>query len=256
MFLWLTSVCSVVIYAPLAFGVVWLQRPHIGWLQLGFIAGTALLHTVYFLLLARGYRFGDLSLVYPLARGTGPLITIAGAMLILHERPSPVALAGAVMVAIGVFLLTGDPHRLRTSGSRGAVLFALLTGTSIAAYSVWDKVAVAAVMIPPLLLDWAGNLMRMGMLTPIAVRSGVPAATAWRSHRRDILGVAVLSPLAYILVLTAMVYTPVSYVAPAREISILVAALMGTHFLGEGSGGRRMLAAAVMVLGVTALALG
>jgi drug/metabolite transporter (DMT)-like permease len=246
----------VVCYAPFALAVVWFQRPAIGALQLGFIAGTAVLHTVYFLLLARGYRYGDLSLVYPLARGTGPLITILLAVVLLHERPSLLALCGAVMVALGVFLLTGNPRKLHERGARGAVLFAFATGTSIAAYSIWDKYAVATLAIPPLLLDWAGNCMRMSLLTPLAWRANAQPRVIWAQHRRLIIGIGILSPLAYILVLTAMVFTPISYVAPAREISILIAALMGTHLLREAHGTQRLFAAIAMVAGVVALALG
>ena len=98
---------------------------------------------IYFLLLANGYRHGDLSLVYPLARGTGPLITIVVAVLLLHEQPSAVGLTGALLVALGVFLLTGDPFRLRQSGSGSAVLFALRTGVCIAAYDGNEKGAAA-----------------------------------------------------------------------------------------------------------------
>ena len=255
-FLWLVTLVSAVGYAPIALSVYLVQKPQIGWIGVAFIAGTSVLHVIYFLLLAKGYRHGDLSLVYPLARGTGPLITIVVAILLLHEQLSAVGLVGALMVALGVFLLTGDPRQLRQCGSGGAVLFALLTGVCIAAYTVWDKYAVATLLIPPLIFDWSANACRAVLLTPLGLRDSVSVNTIWREHRREVIGVAVLSPLSYILVLTAMVFTPVSYVAPAREISILFAALIGTHFLAEGNSARRILAASVMVLGVTALALG
>ncbi|MDR7455635.1 MAG: EamA family transporter, partial [Armatimonadota bacterium] len=78
----------------------------------------------------------------------------------------------------------------------------------------------------------------------------------WRAHRVETLGVGLLAPLSYILVLTAMVFTPVSYVAPAREVSILVATVLGTRLLAEGDGARRLAAAAAIAIGVIALALG
>ena len=78
----------------------------------------------------------------------------------------------------------------------------------------------------------------------------------WQAHRREALVVAVLSPLAYILVLTALVFTPVSYVAPAREIGILIGVIFGARLLAEGHARRRLLAAGAMVLGIVALALG
>lgn len=255
-FVWLFAALSVGIYAPLALGVVLWQRPQIGWPQLAFIFGSAVLHTAYYLLLARGYRGGDLSLVYPLARGTGPLLATFGAVLLLGERPGIVALAGAVLIGVGVFLLTADPRRLRMSGNRGAVGYALLTGTTIAGYTLWDKQAVSAFLVPPLLLDWGANLARVGLMSPLALRDRAAIAREWQEHRSEAIWVAVLCPLSYILVLTAMVFTPVSYVAPAREVSILIAAAMGAHLLAEGHSIRRGLAACAMVAGVVALAVG
>jgi hypothetical protein len=93
-------------------------------------------------------------------------------------------------------------------------------------------------------------------MTPLALRLRAEIAPTWRRAKMEVIAVALLCPLSYILVLTAMVFTPVSYVAPAREVSILVAALMGTHLLAEGDAGRRLAAALAMVAGITCLALG
>jgi uncharacterized membrane protein len=93
-------------------------------------------------------------------------------------------------------------------------------------------------------------------MAPLALRRREEVRAAWKNKKAAVVLVALLCPLSYILVLTAMVFTPVSYVAPAREISILFAALMGAHWLREGDVARRSAAAAVMALGVVALALG
>jgi drug/metabolite transporter (DMT)-like permease len=258
-FVWLCSLLTTLIYAPLAIGILWYLHISISKLQLAFMAGTAFLHTVYFLLLARGYRYGDLSLVYPLARGSGPLLTILIAVLLLHERPSTLALIGAGLLAVGVLLLTFDPRKkinFSTMGSRSgiAIGFALLTGATIAAYTVWDKYAVATLLIPPLVLDWSSNLGRTVVLAPFILRNSSGVKNVWRNYRKEVFAVAVFGPLSYILALTAMVFTPVSYVAPAREISILFAALMGTQLLKEKQGKRRLVAAAIMVSGLIMLA--
>jgi drug/metabolite transporter (DMT)-like permease len=255
-FVWLFATLSALIYAPLAAFVIWWQQPEFGWVHCVLMFASAALHTAYYLLLDRGYRSGDLSIVYPLARGTGPLITILCAVLLLQERPSPVAVAGALLIGGGAIALTGDPRKLRQSGNLHAVGFALLTGCMIAAYTVVDKVAVAAWLIPPLVQDWAANLGRMLLMTPLALRLRADIAPTWRRSKKEVIAVALLCPLSYILVLTAMVFTPVSYVAPAREVSILVAALMGTHLLAEGDAGRRLAAAAAMVAGIVCLAVG
>src|SRR5207247_3720597 len=116
--------------------------------------------------------------------------------------------------------------------------------------------AVATLLIPPLVFDWGANACRVLLLTPTALHDQSSVRSAWKDHRREVIGVAVLSPLSYILVLSAMVFTPASYVAPAREVSILFAALMGAHWLQEGDAPRRIAAAAAMALGVAALAIG
>lgn len=220
--------------------------------------GSGMIHTVYFLLLDRAYRSGgDLSVVYPLARATGPLLTIVAATLFLGERMSAIALCGAVLIGISAFVLTGNPAKFKSREARRGIGFALLTGLMIAAYTVWDKQAVAAFLIAPVVFDWGAGLSRVIVLVPLTHRREPGAiARAWREQRTAAFVIGVLSPLSYILVLTAMVFTPVSYVAPARELSILFAALLGAHVLKEGDIRRRTIAAIGMVLGITGLALG
>jgi len=126
----------------------------------------------------------------------------------------------------------------------------------IASYTLVDKIAVAAYLVPPILQDWAANLGRVFLMTPMALNRRSELLPTWRRARKAIIAVAMLCPLSYILVLTAMVFTPVSYVAPAREISILVATIMGTQLLAEGDAARRLTAAATMIAGIVCLALG
>lgn len=256
-FVWLFAVISALIYLPLAALVLWSERPAFGWGHYGLMLASAVLHTAYYLLLDRGYRSGgDLSVVYPLARGTGPLITMLGAVLMLGESPSALAVTGALLIGCGAITLTGDPRKLRQSGNARAVGFALLTGCTIASYTLVDKVAVAAWLIPPLVQDWVSNLGRVAIMTPMMRGRGHQVRETWMRAKREIVAIAVLCPLSYILVLTAMVFTPVSYVAPAREVSILVAALMGAHLLAEGNVPQRLAAAAAMVAGIICLAAG
>lgn len=257
-FVWMTCLAGGLCYAPLAAAVVWWQRPTIGATQVLFMAGSAVLHTGYFLLLMRGYRAGDLSLVYPLARGTGPALATAAAVAFLGERPTALALTGAALVVLGVFGLTGGPRIFaqRHHAAGRAVAYGLATGLTIAVYTLWDKQAVTAMLIPPLILDWGANVGRLALLSPLAVRGWDEVRLHWRAHRVETLGVGLLAPLSYILVLTAMVFTPVSYVAPAREVSILIATVLGTRFLAEADGARRLAAAAAIAAGVVALALG
>jgi drug/metabolite transporter (DMT)-like permease len=253
---WLFTTLAAVIYAPLAVGVIVVHRPAIGGRELLFMAGTAVLHTAYFLLLLRGYRAGGLSLVYPLARGTGPLLSTVAAILLLGERPSPLALTGASLIGVSVFVLTWSPRGSSGHRSSRAIVYALLTGAMIALYTLWDKYAVSVVGIHPILLEWGGGIGRGLLLAPMAAAHWPKVRTRLRTHPREIVGVAVLSPLAYIMVLSALVFAPVSYVAPLREVSILIGAVVGTRFLAEDDATRRWAAAAMMTCGVVLLTVG
>jgi drug/metabolite transporter (DMT)-like permease len=255
-FVYLFAVLSAVIYAPLVAAIIWWVQPEFGWVHYGLMVASALLHTAYYMLLDRGYRSGDLSVVYPLARGSAPLITMLGAVLLLQEQPTALAVVGALLIGGAAVALTGDPRKLRESGNLHAVGFALLTGCMIASYTLVDKLAVSAWLIPPLVQDWATNVGRVVLMAPLALKARAELAPTWRRAKKEIFGVALLCPLSYFLVLTAMVFTPVSYVAPAREVSILIAALMGTRLLAEGDARRRLAAGAAMVAGVICLAVG
>jgi drug/metabolite transporter (DMT)-like permease len=258
-FVWLSDVISTVVYLPLAVVALILDHPSLGWEQIAFMLGSSLLHLAYFIALLRGYRSGDLSLVYPLARGTGPLLSTLGAILIFAERPSPLALSGALAIGVGAFLLTAGPSALGKSGTSWAIGYGLITGVLIGAYTLWDNYAVTTLLIPPLLQYYGSSVGRVALLAPYALRRSPELAREWRTHKRELFAVGLLSPISYILVLTALTLSPtssVSYVAPTREISILLGAIMGARFLAEGDAARRIVASSAMVLGVMALALG
>lgn len=256
-FVWLYSALSTVIFAPLA-AVVFAGGGRLGAAGLLFAFGTGVLHVGYFLSLQKGYGVGDLSVVYPLARGTGPLLASGGAILFLGERAGPLAWAGILLIVSGVFLLAWEPRGggRTPAGARLGVFFGLLTGAFIAAYTLWDKHAVDELALSPVLYYWGSLLVQTVVLLPVALRRRGEIRVAWRVRRPETLGVAVLSPVAYLLVLTALVFAPVSRVAPAREIGILIGTILGGGLLAEGGLGRRLLASACMVLGIVALAIG
>ena len=250
-FQWLFAVLSVGLYLPAVLVLCWYRPFHLDAKVVAVMAGSSLLHTLYYGVLQRGYRAGDLSVVYPLARGTGPFLAVIGAVLIFGERPGAGVLAGGLLIILGVFVLSGGGAWSRSDGpARAAVIYGLATGVVIASYTLWDKNAVSGWSIAPLLLDWGTNCGRSILLAPIAMRRRGELRAAWQEHRREALGVALLNPLAYILVLTALQVTPVSHIAPAREISILIGSLMGIRLLGEGNPKIRLLGATSMTLGL------
>jgi drug/metabolite transporter (DMT)-like permease len=217
------------------------------------MAGSGMLHSIYFTTLQRGYAAGDLSVVYPLARGTGPALSVLAAIVVLGERPGPIALVGAALVVAAVLSLALGGRRLP---SGPAVGFALATGVTIAAYTIWDAHAVNALAQPAIAYYWGSEVSRALVLAGPALRDRAALRLAWTEDRRAILGVGILSPLAYILVLVALTLAPVSVVAPGREASIVIASLLGAHVLREGDVARRMVAALVIVAGIACLALG
>jgi len=256
-FNWLFDLMAVGVCLPFAIGLVVLQPPHLSTMAWVFVVVSALLELAYFLLLMQGYRAGDLSLVYPLARGTGPMLATAAAAVLFGERPSPLAVCGIVLIGIGVFVLAG-PRQLQAGTARRSIGFALLTGMVIAAYTVWDKQAVSPTggAIPPLLYFFLFTVCRAAILTPYALTRVPTIRSEWHLHRNHAFGVSALSAISYILVLYALTLSPVSYVAPVREIGILIGAVMGWRFLAEGEGARRLAGALTMVAGVVALAFG
>jgi drug/metabolite transporter (DMT)-like permease len=278
-FVWLMSLAATGLYAPVVAVSVLLSPPRLTLLDWVFMAGTGLLQVGYFLFLQAGYRLGDLSLVYPLGRGSGALLAALAGIALLGERPGPAGITGIVLVVLGVLVLgapgrdgdssapprpatpprpgtparPADPARPRLSR---AIVFALVTGTFIASYTLWDKYAVSTLKVPPLIQGYASLPVMALVLAPSALRQRSRTMRVWRGYRRQVTGAAVLSPLAYILVLIAMSFTAVSAVAPAREVSVLAGVLLGRRLLGEGGLARRLTAAAAIAAGIICIAVG
>ncbi len=257
-FVWVVTVFICALYVPaLAIHARW--WPHeISWLDAAWIAGSGVLKTGYSLLLQRGYRSGDFSLIYPLARGTGPLLSTIAAIALLGERPSPLAIAGGAVIVAAVFVLAGGAQLFggERAHLRRAIGYGVASGLFIATYTLWDRHGVHARGIPPLIYDGGTAFTVLALVTPFAIPRRAEVARHWREHKRYIAGMALLSPTAYVLVLTAMTFTPVSYVAPAREVSIVIGAFIGAKFLKEADAPRRIWAAVAMAAGMIALALG
>lgn len=254
-FVWLTSALEIVTLAPLAVVIFLRDGTAIGGVGLVFIVVSAVLHVAYFLLLTGGYRVGDLSIVYPLARGIGPLFITAGAMLFLGETPTSLALFATALIVLGVLTLTGDPRLLRQSAALPGIIYGLVTALSVAAYSLWDTVAVSRVLVPPLVYLWGVGMARTLLLLPYAFSHRPAVREAWTRDRWKALAVALLSPGGYVLILIALTFSPVSYVAPMRSISILFGVVIGVQVLDEANPRRRILGAAMMVIGVMLLGL-
>ena len=180
-FVWAQTLVGVVCLVPFAIAALILDdgaRVSPAILLMAFASGCT--HTVYFVLLQRGYATGDLSLVYPLARGTGPIFATAGAIALLGERPGPLALAGTAAIAVGVVLLLATRGIVRGP----ALLYAVLTGLLIGIYTIWDGHAVRASQAEPVvyLLFTLGTIVVA--LSPVALREAATVRLLFRDYRR------------------------------------------------------------------------
>ena len=259
----IAALLLVVLWAPVGVWAGWDELPAWRTADWGIVLASAIVHLAYFQTLLRGYRLSDLTVVYPVARGTGPLLSSFGALLLLGERLGALGVAGVMAVTLGVFFVAGGPalwakahdplQRARVHAGLG---YGAATGALIAGYTLIDGYAVKAMLLSPILLDYFGNIFRLPMLLPAALRDPAGFRQAWHAQWRYALVVAVLGPLGYVLVLYAVRLAPLSHVAPAREVSMLFAALIGGKLLGEGDRGLRIAGAACIGAGVVALALG
>ncbi len=258
-----TALVMMVFWAPVGLWLGWQQVPSWGLTEWGFITVSGILHVLYYVVLLRGYRKADLTVVYPLARGSGPLLSSLVAILFLGEQISALGGLGIGAVVGGVFLVAGGPGLFRQAHDplqrariRKGMVYGLLTGVFIASYTVVDGYAVKVLLLSPILVDYMANFVRVAFLLPSVVRDLPAARVLWASQWKYAAIVGIISPISYVLVLYAMQVAPLSHVAPAREVSMLFAALLGGHLLGEGDRVARLLGAACIAIGVMALALG
>jgi drug/metabolite transporter (DMT)-like permease len=220
------------------------------------IAGSAAIHVVYSLVLQRGYRDSDFSIVYPLARGTGPLFAVLGAIVFLGESPSLLGWLGIGSVLVGIVLISGAAQvfAVRSARARAGLRWGIATGACIALYTLIDGWAVKMLGIAPLLYYCIGLAVRAVLLAPQALADRAELNRQWRTNRRYVFCVGLLSPLAYLLILVAMTMAPLSYVAPVRELSMLLGVLFGARLLREAFSASRAIGTACMVTGVLMLA--
>lgn len=253
-FVWLFGVVSLAVVAP--FGLVaWFSHPRqLGAAAWAAIAASAVVHVGYSLVLQKAYRASDFSIVYPLARGTGPMFAVVGAVLLLGEMPSWLGWIGVLAVLSGIFLVAGA-SRLFPPDPRvmSGVIWGGLTGLFIAAYTVIDGWAIKILGVTPVLYYVLGLSLRTLILAPQALCSLPALLEQWQRNRRNIVVVGVLSPLAYVLVLYALTMAPLSYVAPVRELSMLLGIVLGARLLREAFVPSRIAGTGLMVAGIVML---
>jgi drug/metabolite transporter (DMT)-like permease len=258
-----TTAINIATWAPLGAWIGWRALPAWGAREWSLLALSAVLHSGYYLLLLRGYRKADLTVVYPLARGAGPLLSSMAALWLLGEELSALGAVGIAGVVGGVFLVAGGPGLWRRSQDAEArrrlhkgMFYGVASGVFIASYTVVDGYAVKVLLLSPILVDYVGAVLRLFIVGPPLLRDLGAARAQWRLQWRHALFVGIVSPVSYVLVLYAVQVAPLSHVAPSREVYMLFAALIGGQLLGEGDRQLRLAAAACIAAGVMALAIG
>ncbi|MET0336076.1 MAG: EamA family transporter [Rhizobacter sp.] len=259
----LLTLMQVVLWSPFGIWLAWDVVPHWGWAEWAAIVASGAANLVYFHTLLRGYAQSDLTVVYPVARGTGPLLASLGALVLLGETMGWLGGLGLLLVIGGIVLVSGGTAlwaKAHDAKQRSRVLagvgWGAATGLCIATYTLIDGYAIKVLAIQPVLFVFFCNVVRLPMHLPAALRGGASLMEAAREKWKHALAIAVMGPFGYLLVLYAVQLAPLSHVAPAREMSMLFAALLGGKLLGEGDRGLRIAGAACIGLGVAGLALG
>jgi len=241
-FVWWMLLGNAVIYSPLL--LIQVPRTRVAW---GIIIASGVIETVYLLAISRAYALGNLSVVYPIARGSAPLFLLIASIAILAERPSAYGIAGIVLISIGIYGALGGGLP-----SGAALGWSLLSGLMTATYTTVDKIGIA--FVQPLVYIYLVLVVTAVIYTPIVLRrrTRASAAPGWRS----VVIAAVTMPLAYALVLTAMrLGMPASYAGSLREMSVLVAAGIGVAFFGETITPVRIAGACSIAAGIALIAL-
>ena len=255
-FLWLALLCAAVLFAA-PFALLYAPFPAQGWLL---IAASGALEAVYYLLLGSAYQAGDLSVVYPLSRGSAPIFVLVFAVAALGDRVTPLGLLGILLTVAGVYTvhlrslsrrhLVAPLLALRQPVSR----LALLTGLVIASYTVVDKVGVR--YVDPFLyiyLIFGASLLYLAPYMLVVKRQAL--AKEWRTQPVSILAASVMFVVSYLLVLIALRGAQVSYVTAVRGIGVVFAALMGTVLLREPFPRMKLWGSVLIFLGIACIEL-
>ena len=255
-FLWCSVSLATLLVLP--FAQAELRAGGVPATALPFVIATVVLHAFYFYALASSYRTGEFSVVYPIARGLGVALVPVLALLLLDERLSPLGAVGVGLVVLGIIGLQFSPTAWRAVAARRGAFgpgtrWALLTGLTIAAYSLVDKAGVARLHpVPYIFLLGLGSVL---LLLPAVLARRGALRLEWTANRWAILAASTMNLTAYLLVLFAFRLSKAGYVVAGRELSIVFSALIGSLWLGEGRLAPRLAGAGIILAGVLCVAL-
>ena len=257
-FIWWTILFSTSLYLPM-FIYFWpaVTISSAGWVC---IVATGVIHAFYFWSVGSSYERGDLSLVYPLSRGSGPLLVPILAVLIMNEQLSIPGGLGIALIIIGIYIIHLRSFSIQSflepflALRSSASLWALCAGSTIAGYSLVDKVGVSIVYPPVYIyLMFVISLLLLSPFVFVKVRSDLKKE--WNINRVQIIMVGFLDLFTYLMILFALRISKVSYVAAAREVSIVFSALIGVMLLHEKNAPQKLAGSVLICLGVILIGL-
>lgn len=257
-FIFVFRLCSVILYLPWVAYILISESMLWSWHTAAILALSTVLHLLYTICLLKGYQAADLSIVYPVARGSAPVFASIAAVIWLDEPMHASLAIGIACVAGGILLMAsrGNWRQFTQPAAWTGIRWGLIISLFIATYSIVDAYGVKTLLIAPVMLDWISSLGGALLLAPgvWAGRKGLRARMHGKWLRAMWVGLA--SPLAYILVLYALqLGANVSQVAPLREMSMVMATFIGAIWLKEQVGLMRWLGCVVIVAGVVLISL-
>jgi drug/metabolite transporter (DMT)-like permease len=212
-----------------------------------FIIATGVTHAFYFVFLSRAYTYGNISVVYPIARGCGVVGTAVIAILLLRESVSARGITGILCTSLGILFIGSG--RGKNADYRKGLAYALLVGITMMFYSIIDKTAMASVH--PVVYITGLFLLSVFILTPyVLVAKGSELGHALATHKKDSLLIGIGSAAGYLMILFVLQTARVSYVIAAREVSVAIGAVLGMIFLGEAALKNKIAGIILIVLGL------
>ena len=248
--IWLGISLGAVLCSPFAARPLWSGPPVRPFFLL--IAASGALQSLYLLILARAYAQGEVSLVYPIVRGTGITVIALASRFWLGEAASSSGIAGIAAICAGIFLL--GFKKSRRGEEAQAMVLALLLGLIMAGYSLIDKKAMGGVL--PVVYVCSNFAVVSALLAPyVWLRRRKELAGAWRAHKGAVLVMAACASGTYASILTAIRLGPLGYISATREIAVVIASILGIVILKETLTFRKGLGISAITLGLVLIKL-
>ncbi len=254
-FVWLGALVVSIWMVPVLLIWLWYFPVAWNWAVAGGLLISSALHFVYFAVLQRGYQVSDLSVVYPVARGSAPVIASVAALLLLGESADLSDYLGLLLVTGGILCIAWPGKHIEDKRKiQLGVYYGLSTGFLVAAYTLFDTWLMRSLALAPLVIEAVSHPFRVALLWPHARKNKAEILAIWKEHRLKVVYFALMSPIAFLLILSALKTAPVHFVAPTRELSIVIGVLMADRLLYEPEIGRRLVGSLLMLGGVVLLA--